>query len=957
MLSINSTTARLSALSLLVVSTFHLLASHQINHRYLQQEQEQQQPLQLSTHRGFGTHYITLQIGNPAQPVRLAVSTGSDFTALPCIGCQGVENQVDKSYNYNLSGGDIHMCPDDCVFASSRCLDGKTDGTDQCMVKVTFDPLDDMTGGYKGIEISSQVYIDTEHTPVLDNTGSQSKKPSANGFLLDFVCQTELKGDMSTETLALGGILGMSTAPTSFLHQMYLAGKIKQRIFSLCFRGFQDYQPNGVSAGQVTFGGYDPTRFDTPLVWVKNTANIQHLSTYAVHIRRIYMGLGGGDEALQRAAQGTMSILPIDMDPVPIDAVEVQGSSANVDYSGLNGEDGVVLIQTNTPTTCLHKSIEAGFKKAFHSMTGIEYEPEMKIGRDQFEMLPTVLLQFESHAMQQGGISVDLPGFVGRHDHNNPYDILLAVPPSHYLLYDGETAIATLVFGETSSIGANILQKHEIIFDLERDRIGLAERRDCPEGVTLFHQEMSSLDTRANNMGHLKGSASASGHIFEITANSMIPGARREESSTGLGHEIDDGSTGRNGHITSHPVLQEGMDGGSPPLPSVQGNPVNTTPVEIHQFVSMGLPSAETGNFNYPARIATPSSSSGPKASSKVTLWESCLPVLGFCMFCVGFFVTAIATQDCTKSLRPKRRVRFDDAPVQDDSYDTDGKFGIYPVKDSENRKYKNGKERSKKSRSGRRAFFRRDFARHEANYPSSTPVPDSTSGLFANIRLLENKDRRNYFIRSSSDSQTRTTRESTRSSTMHSINEMSSVGAFIEGQSDYMPPSNYKAAGFTQYSNETLPSIRSSTNPKAEGVLGKSFQSFGTEPTTPSQNTQSQVGPTRNLQSYYRVVGTDQSSAIRTLSSEHFVSSSQGDFQRPVDSTEQSISALLAVTQEPATCRLQHTLPTDDGVDDNISTAHSSCTDVAKFEDGEYFDDEYYDDGDDASYYTTLKD
>jgi hypothetical protein len=72
-----------------------------------------------------------------------------------------------------------------------------------------------------------------------------------------------------------------------------------------------------------------------------------------------------------------------------------EGSSSIFEHSGLNGENGVVLIQTNSPTTSLHKTVEEPFKKAFRSITGIIYEDNMKIDQDQFEMLPTILLQLE----------------------------------------------------------------------------------------------------------------------------------------------------------------------------------------------------------------------------------------------------------------------------------------------------------------------------------------------------------------------------------------------------------------------------------------------------------------------------------------------------------------------------------------------------------------------------------
>ena len=386
MFLIHGTPARVIAASLLVLSTLFFISHQPSNHRYLQQSS-----LQLSTHRGFGTHYITLYVGNPAQAIHLALSTDSGLTVLPCVGSTGVKHHTDKPYNYTHSGGDLHMCPNQCVFPTSKCRVGTNN---QCTLFVEVDPQNrNVIGGYKGVEISTHVYIDTGLDKLHGVDTHKSTIASSHGFSLDFVCQTSVIGDMTSR--GASGILGMNTEPTSFLHQMYHARKIPQRMFSLCFRSFHEYQPEGVSAGLVTLGGYDASHFDTPLVWAKNTANVQHRSNYAVHIRKMYLGVGGGNVALERASQGTMSILPIQMEIPPKESVPRQGQSERVDYSAFHSENGVVQIQTNAPTTCLHKSAEAGFKQAFRSITGMKYQDNMNITPDQFEMLPTVLLQME----------------------------------------------------------------------------------------------------------------------------------------------------------------------------------------------------------------------------------------------------------------------------------------------------------------------------------------------------------------------------------------------------------------------------------------------------------------------------------------------------------------------------------------------------------------------------------
>lgn len=91
-------------------------------------------------------------------------------------------------------------------------------------------------------------------------------------------------------------------------------------------------------------------------------------------------------------------------------------------------------------------------------------------------------------ASQGNTIAADLiPGFAGRHDHEHPYDILLAVPPEHYLIHLDGMAFPTLRFSpDKPRIASNLLQNHELVFDLEHNRIGFAERNHCPEGMSIM---------------------------------------------------------------------------------------------------------------------------------------------------------------------------------------------------------------------------------------------------------------------------------------------------------------------------------------------------------------------------------------------------------------------------------------------------------------------------------------
>jgi hypothetical protein len=64
----------------------------------------------------------------------------------------------------------------------------------------------------------------------------------------------------------------------------------------------------------------------------------------------------------------------------------------------------------------------------------------------------------------------------------HPRDVLLAMPPTHYMEYDSESKKYTSRFHLAeiggSVLGANAIMGHDVLFDVENDRIGWAES-DC----------------------------------------------------------------------------------------------------------------------------------------------------------------------------------------------------------------------------------------------------------------------------------------------------------------------------------------------------------------------------------------------------------------------------------------------------------------------------------------------
>lgn len=72
-----------------------------------------------------------------------------------------------------------------------------------------------------------------------------------------------------------------------------------------------------------------------------------------------------------------------------------------------------------------------------------------------------------------------VPGLAANIDPDNPYDILVAVPPTHYMEHDGHGGYTSEFFvderGYVATVGANTMMGHDVLFDVEEGSLGFAE--------------------------------------------------------------------------------------------------------------------------------------------------------------------------------------------------------------------------------------------------------------------------------------------------------------------------------------------------------------------------------------------------------------------------------------------------------------------------------------------------
>jgi Eukaryotic aspartyl protease len=256
--------------------------------------------------------------------------------------------------------------------------------------------------------------------------------------------------------------MGMDNAVESFWHQMSAAGKMDEDVFTLCFARQPTADREGTESGAMTLGGIDDRLHTSPLIYASVSVSN---SFYGVHIRNVFLRAGGGgDSALSTKPDITIK---------------------RVDISEADLNRGTTIVDSGTTDTYFTRNIATAFHDLWKEMTGETYTNNpVDLTEEQLNALPTILFQLqglsdinEKLAKEVEGGS--LVGLIGDLDPEHPYDVLLAMPPSHYMEYDSDIKKYVPRFytdeGRGSVLGANVMMGHNIVFDQVNGRLGIAE--------------------------------------------------------------------------------------------------------------------------------------------------------------------------------------------------------------------------------------------------------------------------------------------------------------------------------------------------------------------------------------------------------------------------------------------------------------------------------------------------
>lgn len=424
---------------------------------------------------GYGTHYVDLWCGSPPQRQTVIVDTGSGVTAFPCSGCKdcGVPDyHVDRlfvekeSETFQKSNCDTTK---DCLMGRSSCQSGT------CKIGMSYAE----GSRWNAYEAVDRCYVAGPHEIPLVAAKDSSKEgddmdpmhAADLAFDMTFGCQTLVTGLFKTQLA--DGIMGMSNQPSTFWSQMFKANNMgSDKQFALCFSRPPMITKEGTEAGAMTMGGVDTRLHTSPMVYTP-AFDKGRSSFFSVKVRRMMLRDGKYGES----AKST--------DKNPNKGVSI----LDVEYGSLN--KGGIIVDSGTTDTYWNAGIGQEFSRVFKSFTGwAHHNQPIALTDEELAALPTILVQLESDGITNGHVDEPFktPGLAGAMDPKHPNDVILAIPPSHYMEYNPEKEKYTSRFYPTersgSVLGANAMMGHDVFFDMDNTRLGWAES-DCDYTKTV----------------------------------------------------------------------------------------------------------------------------------------------------------------------------------------------------------------------------------------------------------------------------------------------------------------------------------------------------------------------------------------------------------------------------------------------------------------------------------------
>lgn len=351
-----------------------------------------------------------------------------------------------------------------CIFGD--CDLNKSEGG-ECWMEHTYGSNSGDSSGWKAYEAEDVAYAGGLHDRAVDHLekgddGADPSNASEFSFALTFGCQTEVTGYFEKQLAS--GVMGLDRRAQSFWGQMRSQQVIHRAMFSLCFVRQPLASRTGTTAGAVTLGGMDERLNLTPMVYAKTVTN-GGAASFKVRVRKMYLRENGGTSVMYDGKSKYHAL--------------------ELDEAALNG-DGQFDIDSGTTDTYFTSAISDEFRRIWKEITNRDYTNDpIKLSDDQLRKLPTVMLQIVPH---EGGVgdevSFDNPaeinGLAGKIDYGTPNDVMLAIPAVHYMQHNADGTYTARIYLDRedsagSILGSNAMMGHNLLFDMDSGRIGIAE--------------------------------------------------------------------------------------------------------------------------------------------------------------------------------------------------------------------------------------------------------------------------------------------------------------------------------------------------------------------------------------------------------------------------------------------------------------------------------------------------
>ena len=454
-------------------------------------------------YQGYGTHYVDLWVGTPPQRQTVIVDTGSSVTAFPCMDCVncGDTYHTDAYFQQDSSSTFQDVSCQDCWLG--QCMSSSSSSSvAACELSVSYQE----GSSWRALEVMDLVHAGGPHSSNNDDNDEAIETNNHHTtFPFRFGCQTHLTGLFKTQLA--DGIMGMEMAESSFWKQMHTAHPdLVPQSFSLCFGHAAMATKEGSPAGLLHMGGTNPHLLHNTTMVYAHQPN--HKGWFAVQIQAIYLRTGGGGGLSVLVDDTTTTTTDDNDDDNDDDDNKVHYHKIEASVSQLN--NGQVIVDSGTTDTYLSSKMSGAFEKAWKQVTGRTFTNNaFTLSEEGLKALPTIVFQLKGAVDNESLLQDPYAALVGGRqqqqgvvvDAKNPHDILVAMPSSHYMEYSMQHDVfkIRIYLNELHGgvLGANFMLGHDILFDVENNRLGFAES-DCD-----YDRVMNDLQQESPSDGSL----------------------------------------------------------------------------------------------------------------------------------------------------------------------------------------------------------------------------------------------------------------------------------------------------------------------------------------------------------------------------------------------------------------------------------------------------------------------